>query len=688
MLITNFASGELSEKLYGRADIQQYYQGCSVLKNFNIVPTGGIDRRPGFKRCGKMTGPARLIPFIYNKDLSYVFEFGYDTREIDGNTETYGYVDLWINGKKLNPVDIHYFYNGQSFGEVIVDWLPNNLNAIREIQYVQNFDTIVFVQRDVPPFSITFNGSTIFTMQKLSFDFEPDIDVVDDYGIYDPQQDKDLPGPDTTTFQTPNNYPGVVAFFNNRLWLGSTRNKPQKVWASAVPDTKGPRYTTFDNYTHYVTVNRLIKDPDLHLFTGTLTNGSNVITGVTQDFTGIENITDYYITADGVPIGTKVISVTANTIIMSENATKYATSIAMSIQLWKYADEATADDYEYDTKHTDMTTADNGFYFELASDQNDNIKWLCSSQHMIIGTESSEYVVPSGVTALNASVSLNGRHSSDDVQAIFVDTAAIFFAQGKRAIREFYYNSQTQAFLSNNITMANPEILAESEAVDFDYINNPYGRLIITKQDGTMAVLLYEKSAGVLGWSRIEHGTGKIISCATVRSDNSSDTMYVAVRYGDGSVYMEELNLESDIFLDGWSLFTEESEEEYTNDAVIFDGEKVVKLADCPNKSELYGENVYIGYEYESVMRSMPVINNNVTGNKRITDLEIRFSNSCLPEIVNPNGVTEYITGLAEPYSGIRKVVYPGASSTDVFFTIKTKKPYNLTVLAVNANLA
>ena len=73
MLITNFASGELSQNLNGRVDIQQYYQGASRIENFEIIPTGGIKRRPGTQRLAELSGNSKIIPFIVDKYNVYVF---------------------------------------------------------------------------------------------------------------------------------------------------------------------------------------------------------------------------------------------------------------------------------------------------------------------------------------------------------------------------------------------------------------------------------------------------------------------------------------------------------------------------------------------------------------------------------------------------------------------------------------
>ena len=40
-------SGELSPRLLGRPDIEQFGNGAQLLENFTVLPQGGITRRPG-----------------------------------------------------------------------------------------------------------------------------------------------------------------------------------------------------------------------------------------------------------------------------------------------------------------------------------------------------------------------------------------------------------------------------------------------------------------------------------------------------------------------------------------------------------------------------------------------------------------------------------------------------------------
>jgi hypothetical protein len=76
---SNFSSGELSEKLHGRVEVQQYKNGCKHLENFYIDRNGSITRRGGsrwvantevgsFDGCD---GPA-MIEFNFSVDQSYI----------------------------------------------------------------------------------------------------------------------------------------------------------------------------------------------------------------------------------------------------------------------------------------------------------------------------------------------------------------------------------------------------------------------------------------------------------------------------------------------------------------------------------------------------------------------------------------------------------------------------------------
>ena len=723
MLITNFSAGELSPLLAGRTDLQQYYSGARKLVNFDVIPTGGIKRRPGTRRLGTLHGNPRLIPMILDSSSCFVFEI---IPNDEGGSTAY----IWKNGAAL-------ITEGGSQASFQCPW--NSLEEIKEVQYAQNYNVMTFVQKDHSPFQVEYStGTGTFTVGTMTFDFTPDVELDDDYGkvytwtgsalpyynvieskpyywlvfqgkLYKWNHDGDITPTEGSTelyweedtsaggydideelFTTENKYPGAVAFFNSRLYLASTRNSQQKVWASAAPDVEGTRYNVFSTYTKYITVNRVIKDADIHYFSAKVTSGSTTVTGVTQDLSDIEDVTDYFVTSDYFAVGTKVVSYdrTGKTLTLSSAATGSSTLSVMSIQLWRNAEAASSDDYEYKVVQSNMTAADDSFFFEIASDQNDAVRWMASGKYLVIGSESANYVVPSGVTALSVQAVMDGRYGTDAIQATTVQTAVIFFAQGKKAIREYYYSSDTEAFVSNDIAIMDPDVL-ESPAVDFDFMANPYSRILITRKDGTLAVLLYEKSQGVMAWSHVGLGSGKIQSVAVTRGTGGSDIAYMAVKEDD-AYYLESLDAEDTVYLDGWKTYSEDNAAGYPDDATVFNitQDKYTTKGEMEEGFIGDGDEAVIGYAFTSTIESMPILTQDITTKKRIASLLVRFNESWKPELQVTGKAAETFTGFTEPFTGLKEIIYPGDAERDVTFTLTISKPEACTVLAVNATMA
>ncbi|WP_424811459.1 hypothetical protein [Roseococcus sp. YIM B11640] len=72
---TSFAAGELAPELLGRGDLRAYANGARRLRNVFIQPTGGVTRRPGLRHVAMLPGPARLVPFEFNTEQTYLLAF-------------------------------------------------------------------------------------------------------------------------------------------------------------------------------------------------------------------------------------------------------------------------------------------------------------------------------------------------------------------------------------------------------------------------------------------------------------------------------------------------------------------------------------------------------------------------------------------------------------------------------------
>lgn len=666
MLFTNFSSGELSASLYGRVDLPQYYSGASQIINFDIIPTGGIKRRTGTKRCGQLDGMCRLIPFIIDRNVNFILEFGSS------------YIRFWKNGEKvLDASNKQLEFTSSTTGFP----LYASIEEAREVQYAQNYDTMIFTHKNYAPLRLVWNGADSFTLSKISFDFKPEVSIRDKHGNY-------VPKPltfDTQTFQASGYYPSCCAFFAGRLFFASSIRHPQRIWASCAPDDKGNRYERFAYFKRVITVTRTLKNPDIHIFTANIASGSQRFTNVSQDLRNVllsgKTAQDYYVSGQGIPIGCKVVSIEQNEITISMNAGIAVTRGVFSIQLWQHPTNASAADYEMVAEKNDVTLASSAFFFDIASDKNDAIKFLAQNKHLVVGTESAEWVIPSDISALNLHAYLNTRYGSDNIQGTCISSAVVFFAAGKKAIRE-YYLDEKDIFRSNNLALLNDEILSQSAACDFDYSINPV-RLIITREDGSLALMLYEKNNNIMAWHRYVLGhSGKAVSTAVVESTEGNDIVYVAVKRTD-AYYLEAFDMSQDVYLDSYRLYNNDASS-YNADAVLYNATQQTNapLSDVPADFIAAGDTVYIGYEYDSVFKSLPIVNAN--DKKRIGALQLRFLNSFFPDIYAQSDRPEIISE-QEPYSGIKDVRFPGSSARDVIFTLQIRKPKRCTILAINA---
>lgn len=736
MLISNFSSGELSENLNGRIDLPQYYQAASRLENFDVIPTGGIKRRCGLERLAMLNGNCRLIPFILDKDTSFILEF------------VPGRIYIWRNGEKVTTTGGTQLYITTSY---------ESIAEINEIHYAQDFNKLIFVHAEYAPFMLEYSFSDeTFTGGNMNFDFYANVELDDDYNyvviagtdfpervtraddklafydkdgnvivtgekgycvyngkLYEYSRDNSQwevygedPDVDYDLFSEENKYPSCVTFFNNRMWFASTKDARQKVWASATPDTDGTRYNDFCTYQKFVTVNKVVKDADVHIFTGNIlltnidtANNTTTITDVTQDLSAsgvlAEDVTAYFCTNNTyVPVGTKVLSVTSNSVTLdkalSATVTEDVRSIVFTIQLWRNIESISADDYEMQITSSNITTSDCSFNFELASDQNDAIKFIAANKYLTVGTESSIWNIPASVTALSISAEMAGRYGSSEIQGHAVGTAMCFFAQGKYGIRETYFNNDEQAFQTNNIALGAEQMLTESPAVDFDFCVNPYNRIVIVRDDGKTVCMLYDKNNGVMAWYRMTHGNSalRFESCAIVRGSRQSDIMYFSVKDGN-NYYLERYDENASVYLDSFQTFSQEALSDYDENAVIFNvttGE-IVPVSEVSNMTIGETDVVYIGYKYASVISSMPIVSNDPTGKRRITSLLVRFLQSYMPEMTCEES-TEFFTDVEEPFSGIKGIDFAGNSDRDVKFTLTTEKPYPCRILSINAQTA
>lgn len=261
---TNFTAGEVSEELLGRGDLRAYDNGALKLRNVFINPTGGVTRRAGLGFVDTAAGDGKLIAFEFNTEQTYL---------------------LVITDAQIA------IYAGGVLDETIA--APWTTAQIQQIAWTQSADTLLLTHPDVPPKKLTRNADASWTLSDWVFFTDANIvqqpyfkfaasDValtpsgttgsialtasaavfasghentrlrvagkevlITDYDsatVVTATVIQDLPNTDATidwyeqAFSPVRGYPATVAFHQDRLVIGGSRDLPNRLWFSKSGD--------------------------------------------------------------------------------------------------------------------------------------------------------------------------------------------------------------------------------------------------------------------------------------------------------------------------------------------------------------------------------------------------------------------------------------------------------------------
>ncbi len=143
-LKTSFTAGEVAPELLGRPDLRAWTNGARLLRNVFIQATGGVYRRPGLRHVATLSGTARLIPFEFNTEQTYLLVL------------TAGRCQVFIGDAEAT-----------SFAG------PWTAAMLPQLAFTQSADTLLLCHPDMVPQRITRTGNTAWTVAPWSFLNEP-----------------------------------------------------------------------------------------------------------------------------------------------------------------------------------------------------------------------------------------------------------------------------------------------------------------------------------------------------------------------------------------------------------------------------------------------------------------------------------------------------------------------------------
>lgn len=263
---TNFTAGELDLAALGRSDLTAFDNGARELTNVQVAPTGGVSRRAGLAHVASLPGAGRLIPM----------DLGGDGRALLAVTD----------GRLL------VYRGGERVAELAAPWRGEHLPAVR---WAQSADVMLLTHPELPPKRLIRDGTDgwrladwrfyqtdsgalrvpLYKFASAGTTLQPDgtsgtvtltasepvfqgrdhvgvtieikgkqaeITIVDSATQVQAETREDLVDTQATidwreaAISPARGWPIAVAFHQNRLVIGGTRDRPQRLWLSRTGD--------------------------------------------------------------------------------------------------------------------------------------------------------------------------------------------------------------------------------------------------------------------------------------------------------------------------------------------------------------------------------------------------------------------------------------------------------------------
>lgn len=362
------------------------------------------------------------------------------------------------------------------------------------------------------------------------------------------------------------------------------------------------------------------------------------------------------------------------------NAASWPSSVAFHDgRLWwagldKVYGSVSDDYYNYDP----ATEGDSGpIVRSVATGPVEGIGWMLPLQRLVVGTASAEVSIrsssfdepltPTQFTARNASTV-----GSAPVQAIAVDSAGIFVQRNKSKIFELVYDVEINDYGARELTRLNQQI-CQPGVSQIAVQRQPDTRVYFIKDDGTAAMLLYDRADAVVGWCRIETD-GAFEGVAILPTGDDDDVYFVVRRTINGVTkrYIEKFASSTELedvyggyLLDSYVRFT-----------------STTATATITGLGHLAGREVVVGYPRYRAFDSSFEPPSFQSGPETIVDPRGTFTVSVGGTITLPVAVTEAVVGLK--YTARFKSVKLAYGSTAGTALTQKKRVDHLALLGLN----
>lgn len=743
----SFAGGELTPALYGRTDLQKYDVGASRLENMIVLRYGGATRRPGFRYVAKTQGgrKARLIPFQYSTEQSYVLEF------------TEGFVRIFTQGgiivKDGNPLTIPTKYKEAD--------LP-------DIKYTQSADVLFLVHVNHPPMTLTRYGVTEWKLERM--------DIAG--GPFDDPNTKENVKIGTSAVRGDVTLTASVDYFTNDMVgslirLGHTMSGQLKFgnpttalsvrcvpggtvyvesfgfWNGSFVVEKHDKSTgewvvlqeQHSNRTQNYTLNYTNKSDDIleyrvrsSSFDTSVWGNENekqrgyvTIQTFAQDYYGVARITAVNSATSAAATVMRELAVTEATNDFSLSAWSSKKGYPQAVSFFEdrlvFAGSRTkpqtywasqSGDYYNFWVNTPQQDSD-AITGTLSGGQMNGIRAIIPFGEMLMLTSGGEYKVGGGnevFTPTNQKAEPQEYRGINNLTPVVIGGRIVYVQHQGGVIRDLTYSYDVDKYTGDDVSLLAAHLFEGHTIVALAYQQTPNTIVWCVREDGVLLGMTYIKEQDVYAWHK--HKTlGNFADVCTISGNREEELWAIVER--DGAHYVEQMGSQI--------RNTSPQEQFYVDAGYIYEGapnnaltgllwlsdKDVSVLADGNILEGMHVDKngalqlpkvfqkVIVGLPYESTVQTMPIEFSVQDGSymgrkKRVSRMTILFRDTRgglygvsekKLDMIKWRSTENYDSPIAL-YSGKRHVVIPSASYDDtVYLTIKQRDPLPMTILSI-----
>jgi len=174
---------------------------------------------------------------------------------------------------------------------------------------------------------------------------------------------------------------------------------------------------------------------------------------------------------------------------------------------------------------------DDALNFTLSSRQVNVIEWLIGKDKILIGTSGAEWTLGGSadepLTPSNVKAEQHSTYGSAGLQATLASESVLFFQRGAKKMRELAYNWELDSYVAPDMTILVPEVTGDG-ITDTAFQKTPNSILWCIKDNGDIAIFVYERKEQITSWSRLI--TDDDFESVAVITGDPEDEVWVSVK--------------------------------------------------------------------------------------------------------------------------------------------------------------